>query len=91
MCWIEVLLKSQGNPDLHPRYRAMLTSFLWENVTGECVLADSFVMLLLLLTNQTPGSQGKSGGGLGGRQIEALGSEQMLVPWPLGFLSRKIH
>ena len=48
--WIEVLLKSQGNLDLHPRYRAMLTSFLWENVTGECVLADSFVMLLLLLT-----------------------------------------
>ena len=50
VCWIEVLLKSQGNLDLHPRYRAMLTSFLWENVTGECVLADSFVMLLLLLT-----------------------------------------
>lgn len=48
--WLEVLLKSQVNPDLHRRYRVMLTNFLWENVIGECVLADSFVMLLLLLT-----------------------------------------
>lgn len=45
---MEVLLKSQVNPD--HRYWAMLTNFLWENVIGECVLADSFVMLLLLLT-----------------------------------------
>lgn len=48
VCWMEVLLKSQVNPD--HRYWAMLTNFLWENVIGECVLADSFVMLLLLLT-----------------------------------------
>lgn len=58
MCWMEVLLKSQVNPD--HRYWAMLTNFLWENVIGECVLADSFVMLLLLLTNQTAGYQGKT-------------------------------
>ena len=45
---MEVLLKSQVNPD--HRYWAMLTNGLWENVIGECVLADSFVMLLLLLT-----------------------------------------
>lgn len=43
VCWLEVLLKSQVNPDLHRRYRVMLTNFLWENVIGECVLADSFV------------------------------------------------